>query len=47
MKKKNIQSIRAILFDYGGTLDTLGVHWREKFWDAYLQAVVTILKSDY
>lgn len=47
MKKKNIQSIRAILFDYGGTLDTHGVHWSEKFWDAYLQAGVPLLKSDY
>jgi putative hydrolase of the HAD superfamily len=41
------QTIQAIIFDYGGTLDTHGVHWSEKFWDAYLAADVPIQKADY
>lgn len=27
--------IKAILFDYGGTLDTNGIHWSEKFWEVF------------
>lgn len=27
--------IKAILFDFGGTLDTDGIHWSEKFLEAY------------
>jgi HAD superfamily hydrolase (TIGR01549 family) len=28
-------NIKTIIFDYGGTLDTDGVHWSEKFREAY------------
>lgn len=31
----NMNEIDAILFDFGGTLDTNGVHWSEKFWEVY------------
>lgn len=27
--------IKNIIFDYGGTLDTHGIHWSEKFWEVY------------
>ncbi len=30
--------MNAILFDFGGTIDTDGVHWREKFYQAYQEA---------
>lgn len=39
--------IRAILFDFGGTLDTDGIHWSEKFWDIYQRLGIPIAKSDY
>jgi HAD superfamily hydrolase (TIGR01509 family) len=39
--------IRAILFDFGGTLDTDGIHWSEKFWDIYQRPGIPIAKSDY
>lgn len=29
-------SVRGIIFDYGGTLDTRGDHWSEVIWKAYL-----------
>lgn len=31
----NEQHIKAILFDYGGTIDTNGVHWSEIIYDGY------------
>jgi putative hydrolase of the HAD superfamily len=27
--------IKFVIFDFGGTLDTDGVHWSEKFWEFY------------
>ena len=27
--------MKAILFDFGGTIDTNGVHWSEMFWGYY------------
>ena len=28
-------SVKSLLFDYGGTIDTGGVHWGEALWDTY------------
>jgi len=28
-------SVKSLLFDYGGTIDTNGVHWGEALWDIY------------
>jgi putative hydrolase of the HAD superfamily len=39
--------MKAILFDFGGTIDTNGVHWSEYFWDAYVHAHVPITKQAY
>jgi FMN phosphatase YigB (HAD superfamily) len=39
--------MKAILFDFGGTLDTNGIHWSEFFWDAYQQMHVPISKNLY
>jgi|WetSurMetagenome_2_1015567.scaffolds.fasta_scaffold268613_2 HAD superfamily hydrolase (TIGR01509 family) len=39
--------IAAILFDFGGTLDTDGVHWSEKFWDIYQAFGLPLAKADY
>jgi len=37
----------ALLFDFGGTIDTDGVHWSEKFWEYYEQFGVGVAKRDY
>ncbi|MFA3782871.1 HAD family hydrolase [Melioribacteraceae bacterium 4301-Me] len=37
---------KAILFDYGGTLDTDGIHWFEKFYEAYHHFRVPIVKEN-
>ena len=38
---------KAIIFDFGGTLDSDGIHWSEKFWDIYSIAGVECTKPDY
>ncbi len=39
--------MKAILFDFGGTLDTDGIHWSEKFWDKYKLLNIPIQKKKY
>ena len=38
---------KAILFDFGGTLDTNGIHWSEKFRTAYDEANLKIKPEDF
>ncbi len=38
---------KAIIFDFGGTLDTDGIHWGEKFWEAYLYFKIPVSKEDF
>ena len=42
---QNIQNISGILMDYGGTIDTNGVHWAEILWREYIHARIPINKS--
>jgi putative hydrolase of the HAD superfamily len=39
--------MKAVLFDFGGTIDTDGVHWSEKFWEFYERFNIPVQKSDY
>ena len=39
--------IKGIIFDYGGTLDSRGVHWSEVLWQGYQQALVPIDKETF
>ncbi len=39
--------MKALLFDFGGTLDTNGVHWAEKFWDLYQQFNIVLTKEEF
>ncbi|HEY9187698.1 MAG TPA: HAD family hydrolase [Bacteroidota bacterium] len=39
--------INAVFFDFGGTLDTDGIHWSERFWDIYQEFGLNIIKKDY
>ncbi len=45
--KIDIDKIKGIIFDYGGTLDTAGEHWSEVIWDAYRQAGVIAEKAQF
>jgi putative hydrolase of the HAD superfamily len=42
-----MKSKKAIIFDFGGTLDSDGIHWSEKFWDIYCLAGVGCTKQQY
>ncbi len=39
--------MKAILFDFGGTIDTDGVHWSEKYWELYEQFELPVAKPDF
>jgi epoxide hydrolase-like predicted phosphatase len=39
--------MNAVLFDFGGTLDTNGIHWSEKFRTAYNDANLKIRLEDF
>ena len=39
--------IKGIIFDYGGTLDSRGVHWSEVLWQGYQQAGVPVDKETF
>ena len=39
--------IAALLFDYGGTIDSNGLHWSEVIWQAYEAEDVPVTKEDY
>ncbi|MBR5639596.1 MAG: HAD family hydrolase [Muribaculaceae bacterium] len=39
--------INGIIFDYGGTIDSRGVHWSEVIWDGYRDAQVPVTKEQF
>jgi haloacid dehalogenase superfamily, subfamily IA, variant 3 with third motif having DD or ED/haloacid dehalogenase superfamily, subfamily IA, variant 1 with third motif having Dx(3-4)D or Dx(3-4)E len=39
--------IKALLFDYGGTLDTNGHHWAEVLWNEYLAEDIQVTKAQF
>ncbi len=40
-------TIRGIIFDYGGTIDTNGRHWAEVLWEQYTMLCVPITKEQF
>lgn len=40
-------AIEALLFDYGGTIDSNGLHWSEVIWQAYEAEDVPVTKEDF
>lgn len=39
-----MNTVKGIIFDYGGTIDTNGIHWAEVIWEQYKQAAVEVEK---
>lgn len=39
--------IKGIIFDYGGTIDSRGVHWSEVIYDGYIHAGAGVDKADF
>ena len=42
-----MSSIKGIIFDYGGTIDTDGIHWGEFIWEQYKETGVDIPHETY
>ena len=38
---------KAVVFDFGGTIDTDGVHWSEKFWELYERYEIRVAKKEF
>lgn len=47
MANINTVAIKGIIFDYGGTIDSRGVHWSEIIWDGYRHAGVDVDKKSF
>jgi FMN phosphatase YigB (HAD superfamily) len=39
--------MKAVVFDFGGTIDTDGVHWSEKFWEYYDRYGIPVTKGEF
>ncbi len=44
---RSYKSVRAVLFDFGGTLDSDGVNWKDRFFPYYLKAGLNFKYQDY
>lgn len=42
-----LESIKGIIFDYGGTLDTNSVHWSEVLWERYQKEQIAVTKEQF
>lgn len=42
-----MREMKGIIFDYGGTLDTNGVHWSEVLWKAYQKENIKVTKEAF
>jgi putative hydrolase of the HAD superfamily len=43
----NINLIKGIIFDYGGTIDSNGTHWAEVLWNAYTRNNVPVSMPNF
>lgn len=43
----NINDIKGIIFDYGGTIDSNGKHWAEVLWESYRDNKVPVTKEQF
>lgn len=47
MENTLLIGIKGIIFDYGGTIDSRGVHWSEIIWDGYRAAGIDVTKEQF
>lgn len=40
-------NIKGIIFDYGGTIDSRGVHWSEIIWNGFQLAKINVTKEQF
>ena len=44
---KTAEDVKGVIFDYGGTLDSRGVHWSEVIWAAYQASDIPVSKEQF
>ena len=44
---EHIDNLKGVIFDYGGTIDSRGVHWSEVIWDGYCDAGANVTKEQF
>lgn len=42
-----VNRIQAIIFDYGGTIDTNALHWSEVLWEGYQHTNIPVSKEEF
>lgn len=42
-----MENIKGVIFDYGGTIDSRGVHWSEIIWEGYKEAQIDVTKEQF
>ena len=40
-------SVKGLIFDYGGTIDTNGIHWGEMIWQAYSDVGAIVSRENF
>lgn len=43
----DLEKVKGIIFDYGGTIDSNGKHWAEVLWDFYQTQKVPVTKQQF
>lgn len=43
----DLEKVKGIIFDYGGTIDSNGKHWAEVLWDSYQDQGVAVTKEQF
>lgn len=43
----DLQKIKGIIFDYGGTIDSNGKHWAEVLWESYQDQQVPVKREQF
>ena len=47
LNNTNMENLKGIIFDYGGTIDTNSRHWAEVLWEKYQEAGVPVTKEQF
>ena len=45
--KAELNNVKALIFDYGGTLDTRGRHWAHVLWEAFTKNNVPVTEEQF
>lgn len=43
----DLDKVKGIIFDYGGTIDSNGKHWAEVLWESYMDNQIPVTKEQF